>query len=175
MFGDEVNHLAADVLDGCRARKLMLVTAESCTGGLIAGALTAVPGSSDVVDRGYVTYSYEAKAEMLRVPRNLIVYPGRGAVSEDVARAMVEGALSLNPGRLAVAVTGVAGPGSDSQKKPAGLVHMAAGCGDHMLHRVESYGDIGREAVRLATVRDALDLVRTLLDAHDEKHRQATS
>jgi nicotinamide-nucleotide amidase len=169
MFGSEIDRLAEDVLARCRARGLMLITAESCTGGLIAGALTAVPGSSDVVDRGYVTYSYEAKIEMLRVSRDLLYYPGPGAVSEEVARAMVEGILSRHPDRVGVAVTGVAGPGSDSQKKPAGLVHMAAGRDMRVLHEKKSYGDIGREAVRLATVRDALQLVSVLLSDTDER------
>lgn len=161
MFGDEIDGLAADVLGACRHRGLMLVTAESCTGGLIAGALTAVPGSSDVVDRGYVTYSYEAKTQMLGVP--LAMIEEHGAVSEQVARAMVAGALNLEANRVAVAVTGVAGPGSDSQEKPAGLVHMAAGHGDVVRDHVARYGDVGREAVRLFTVRDALLLVQALL------------
>jgi nicotinamide-nucleotide amidase len=163
MFGDEINGLAVDVLEACRRRSLMLVTAESCTGGLIAGALTAVPGSSDVVDRSYVTYSYEAKKEMLGVPAELLAPSGPGAVSEEVARAMVAGALTLGPDRVAVAVTGVAGPGSDSQEKPAGLVHLAAGHSGIVLHQIARYGDVGREAVRLFTVCDALRLVQTLL------------
>lgn len=161
MFGDEINGLAVEVLEACRRRNLMLVTAESCTGGLIAGALTAVPGSSDVVDRGYVTYSYEAKTQMLGVPRSMI--DEHGAVSEEVARAMVTGALVLGPDRVAVAVTGVAGPGSDSQEKPAGLVHLAAGHGPIVHHHAARYGDVGREAVRSFTVRDALRLIQSLL------------
>jgi nicotinamide-nucleotide amidase len=161
MFGDEIDVLAVQVLETCRSRGLMLVTAESCTSGLIAGALTAIPGSSDVVDRGYVTYSYQAKTAMLGVPLSMI--QEHGAVSEEVARAMVAGALAQGPDRVAVAVTGVAGPGSDSQEKPAGLVHMAAGRGDVMRHHIAQYGDVGREAVRLSTVRDALLLVQALL------------
>jgi len=161
MFDETIQALAIRVLQGCRERGLMLVTAESCTGGLIAGALTAIAGSSDVVDRGYVTYSYEAKTEMLGVPRDWIMK--HGAVSQEVARAMTAGALKRNPGRVAVAVTGVAGPGSDSQEKPAGLVHLTAAMGGTTRHRVERYGDVGRQAVRLATVRDALELVLELL------------
>ncbi|MBN34129.1 MAG: damage-inducible protein CinA [Rhodospirillaceae bacterium] len=162
MFDDTVHDLASRTLESCRRKGLMIVTAESCTGGLIAGALTAIPGSSDVVDRGYVTYSYDAKTEMLGVPSAMIME--HGAVSEEVARAMVSGVLRHSPNRVGVAVTGVAGPGSDSQAKPAGLVHMAAGTADRMLHRVERYGDIGRDAMRHATVNDALALVLDLLD-----------
>ncbi len=157
MFDPEIRDLAERVLAACRERRIMLVTAESCTGGLIAGALTAVPGSSDVVDRGFVTYSYSAKTELLGVPEAMIVE--RGAVSAEVARAMVDGALGGRNDRLAVAVTGVAGPGSDSQEKPAGLVHMAVGDRGRMLHREKRYGDIGRDKVRRETVADALRLI----------------
>ncbi len=148
------------VLDACRAAGVMLVTAESCTGGLVAAALTEIAGSSDVVDRGFVTYSYEAKAEMLGVPADLI--EAQGAVSEAVARAMAEGALARARPRaqLGVAVTGVAGPGSDSQSKPAGLVHFAAAqTGKDVIHEMREFGDIGRAAVRHATVGVALDLI----------------
>lgn len=163
VIDDKAIDLARRVLDTCRGRRVMLVTAESCTGGLIAGTLTAIPGSSDVVDRGYVTYSYSAKTDMLGVPPAMIV--AHGAVSSQVARAMVEGALKGRRDRWAVAVTGVAGPGSDSQDKPAGLVHIAAGDGLHLLHREKRYGDIGRQEVRHATVTDALSLVLELADA----------
>ncbi|MBC6439389.1 MAG: CinA family protein [Rhodospirillales bacterium] len=160
MFDDAINILAAEVLAACRRRGLMMVIAESCTGGLVASALTAVSGSSDVVDRGYVTYSYDSKTEMLGVPRDLIM--DRGAVSEAVARAMSIGVLARHPGRIAVAVTGVAGPGSDSQAKPAGLVHFAAGLGGEIRHLERRYGDVGRDAVRQAAVCDALSLVLEL-------------
>lgn len=157
MFDSEIRDLAERVLRACRERRIMLVTAESCTGGLIAGALTAIPGSSDVVDRGFVTYSYSAKTDLLGVPEAMIVE--RGAVSAEVARAMVDGALGGRNDRVAVAVTGVAGPGSDSQEKPAGLVHMAVGDRGRMLHRERRYGDIGRDKVRRETVADALRLI----------------
>lgn len=160
-FDPEILDLASRVLAACRRERLMLVTAESCTGGLIVGALTSIPGSSDVVDRGYVTYSYSAKAEMLGVPQDMIVV--HGAVSEPVVRAMADGALAGTSGRVAVAVTGVAGPGSDSQDKPAGLVHFAASDGGRSLHRERRYGDVGRDRVRRNTVADALRLVLELV------------
>ena len=109
MFDEEVLSAARRVLDMCRSRRLTISTAESCTGGLIAGALTEIAGSSDVVDRGFVTYSNEAKARMLGVPTAIIRRDG--AVSESVARAMAEGALARSGTEIAVAVTGVAGPG----------------------------------------------------------------
>lgn len=163
VLDDGIVDLAQQVLAACRSRRVMLVTAESCTGGLIAGALTSIAGSSDVVDRGYVTYSYSAKTDMLGIPADMIV--AHGAVSSQVARAMVEGALKGTHERWAVAVTGVAGPGSDSQDKPAGLVHIAAGDGLHLLHKEKRYGDIGRHEVRHATVADALRLVLELAAA----------
>ena len=136
----------------------MVVTAESCTGGLIAGALTDIAGASDVVERGFVTYSYESKSELLGVPAAMI--QEHGAVSESVARAMAEGALAASRAQLSIAVTGVAGPGSDSQAKPAGLVHLAsAQSGKGVLHEVREFGDIGRDAVRQAAVEAALDLI----------------
>ena len=161
MTFDEATHTKARaVLDACRAAGVMLVTAESCTGGLVVGALTEIAGSSDVVDRGFVTYSYEAKTEMLGVPADMI--EAQGAVSEPVARAMAEGALARARPRaqLSVAVTGVAGPGSDSQSKPAGLVHFAAAqTGKSVIHEMREFGDIGRAAVRRTTVAVALDLI----------------
>ena len=124
MFDDALIREAASLLDACRARALKLATAESCTGGLIAALLTEIPGSSDVVERGFVTYSNAAKTEQLGVPADLIAT--HGAVSEPVARAMAEGALSHSHADLAVSVTGVAGPGGGTATKPVGLVHLAA-------------------------------------------------
>ncbi len=122
---DETVHLAARrLLELCRAQGLRIATAESCTGGLVAGALTEITGSSDVLDRGFVTYSNDAKAAMLGVPRELISH--HGAVSEEVARAMAEGALAHSGAELAVAITGIAGPNGGSAEKPVGLVHF--GC-----------------------------------------------
>ncbi|CAN7561783.1 CinA family protein [Rhizobium sp. LjRoot98] len=139
-------------------RGLMVATAESCTGGLIAGVLTEIPGSSSVVDRGFVTYSNDAKIQMLGV--NTATLETHGAVSRQTAIEMVRGALSHSKADLAVAVTGVAGPGGGSADKPVGLVHLAATSrAGNVLHREMRYGDIGRDAVRLATVRTALDML----------------
>ena len=154
---------AAALLEACRRARLTLATAESCTGGLIAAILTEVPGSSDVLDRGFVTYSDAAKTELLGVPRELI--DRHGAVSEAVARAMAAGALAHSPADLAVAVTGVAGPGGGTAEKPVGLVHLAAARrGGTAIHQESRYGDIGRQAVRLASVADSLRMLRTLVD-----------
>lgn len=145
-----------------RARSAMIATAESCTGGLIAGVLTEIAGSSDVVDRGFVTYSNQAKTEMLGVPADLIA--AHGAVSEPVARAMAEGALSRSQAAIAVAVTGVAGPGGGTAEKPVGLVHLAVARRDGTtVHRARKFGDIGRDGVRAATVAEALDLLEAAL------------
>lgn len=149
--------LAATVLDRAKARGVMIATAESCTGGLIAGCLTEIAGSSAVVERGFVTYSNEAKTEMLGVAADTI--EAVGAVSEEVARAMAEGALARSRAGLTVAVTGVAGPGGGSAEKPVGLVHF--GCamdGGETLHRREVFPG-GRSAVREATVRTALQML----------------
>jgi nicotinamide-nucleotide amidase len=153
MIGAAVLDLAAAVLEAARARGARIATAESCTGGLIAASLTAVPGSSDVVDRGYVTYSNAAKNEMLGVPPELIA--AAGAVSEGVARAMALGALTRSLASVAVAVTGVAGPGGGSAGKPVGLVWFALAAGDDTRTWSRTFpGD--RAAVREATVREAL-------------------
>lgn len=152
---------AESLLAMLRGRRLRLALAESCTGGLIAALLTEIAGSSDVVERGFVTYSNDAKVESIGVPRALI--EAHGAVSPEVARAMAEGALSHSRADLAVSVTGVAGPGGGSEAKPVGLVHLAAvrRGGDTVASELR-LGDIGRRAVRLASVREALRLVRAL-------------
>ena len=135
----------------------MLATAESCTGGLIAGLITSVPGSSDVLECGFVTYSNAAKTRMIGVPAELIARVG--AVSEEVARAMAEGAVAHSAADVALAVTGVAGPGGGSAEKPVGLVHCAAARkGFPTRTRVLRLGDIGRDAVRMETVRAALEM-----------------
>ena len=158
MFDESIHDRARAVLDACRAARLMLVCAESCTGGLVIGALTESPGSSDVVERGFVTYSNRAKTEMLGVPPALI--ESHGAVSEAVAKTMAEGALVRANAQVSVAVTGIAGPGSESPTKPAGLVHLAAARrGKGVLHEKHEFGDVGRAAVRRATVAAALDLI----------------
>ena len=154
---------AAGLLDRLRAQRATLVTAESCTGGLIAALLTEVPGSSDVVDRGLVTYSNAAKCDLLGVPATLI---GRyGAVSAEVAVAMAGGALRASTADIAVSVTGVAGPGGGTAEKPVGLVHLAAQKrGRPPVTQALTLGDIGRSAVRIATVRAAIALLNQALD-----------
>jgi nicotinamide-nucleotide amidase len=163
MFDAQLLHDAAELLELCRRARLKLATAESCTGGLIAGCLTEIAGSSDVVERGFVTYSNEAKSELLGVPKMLINL--KGAVSEEVARAMAEGALSRSLADLTVAVTGVAGPGGGTKEKPVGLVHFAcAGRGrPTMAHHEVFPGD--RAAVRDATVQTALAILRNAVTA----------
>jgi nicotinamide-nucleotide amidase len=162
VFNGELIRLAANVLMAARAKGLMIATAESCTGGLIAGLLTEIAGSSDVVERGFVTYSNEAKEEMLGVARDLLV--AHGAVSEPVAAAMAQGALAHSNAQVSVAVTGIAGPGGGSAEKPVGLVYIAAmrEGGTAVVER-HLFGDIGREQVRLATVEAALTLLKSLI------------
>lgn len=154
---------ARTLLHGAKARGLKIVTAESCTGGLIAATLAAVPGASAVLERGFVTYSNEAKSELLGVPAELIAR--KGAVSQEVALAMVDGVLKHSPADIAVAVTGIAGPGGGSAEKPVGLVHIAvARRGGARLHREMRYGEIGRNEVQIQTVSDALALMARVLD-----------
>lgn len=162
MFSDAENRAATDLLEACRNRGLKIVTAESCTGGLIGGLLTEIAGSSDVFERGFITYANAAKTEVLGVPAVLIAQ--HGAVSEPVARAMAQGALTASPASVAVAVTGVAGPGGGTAEKPVGLVHMAAALRDgEVRHIAQQYGDIGRSEVRRATVRDAIALMQAIV------------
>jgi len=162
MFPKRLVHLAELVLGDLSAQGLTLVTAESCTGGLIAGLITDVSGASQAFDRGFVTYSNEAKRDVLGVPGDLIA--DVGAVSEPVARAMAEGALAHSNADVAVSVTGIAGPGGGTPMKPVGLVHFgAARKGRSILHEMRTYGDIGRDQVRLKAVEDALTLVQRLL------------
>ncbi len=153
---------AGDIVSACIKGGLMLATAESCTGGLIAGVLTEIAGSSAVLDRGFVTYSNEAKTGMLEVAPALI---GRhGAVSREVAVAMAEGAIRASRADIAVAVTGIAGPGGGSAEKPVGLVHFALAVrGQPTTAAEQRFGDIGRSAVRLATVRFALEMIAARL------------
>jgi nicotinamide-nucleotide amidase len=157
MFEAALLDQARALLDAARAKHIRIVTAESCTGGLIAGLLTEIPGSSDVVERGFVTYSNEAKEDALGVPAALL--RKYGAVSDQVARAMADGALRHARAQLAIAVTGIAGPGGGSVEKPVGLVYIALADG----HEISSYefrfGDIGRSNVRIATVQEAVKLL----------------
>ena len=157
MFPEDIQTLARQVIETAAARGLVLVTAESCTGGLVAGALTAIAGSSAVVERGFVTYSNASKTELLAVPADLI--EACGAVSEPVARAMARGALAGSGADLSVSVTGVAGPGGGTAEKPVGLVHFSAVGPNGEIHAMHRFGDIGRDQVRLASVRVALGLL----------------
>lgn len=157
MFGKAMSLSASRLIDLCRGKGLLIATAESCTGGLIAGLITSVSGSSDVFDAGFVTYSNEAKTRMVGVPADLIIE--MGAVSEKVAHAMALGAIANSRAHVAVSVTGIAGPGGGSAAKPVGLVHCAAARrGGPVIHDVLTLGDIGRDAVRLATVVRAVEL-----------------
>ena len=152
---------AKRLLDVCRARGLRIATAESCTGGLVAGALTEIPGSSDVVERGFVVYSNAAKETMLGVPAATL--KRYGAVSEQTAIAMAAGALKNSQADLTVSITGIAGPGGGSKQKPVGLVHFAAAALDgRSLHRRRLFGKIGRRRVRERSVIQALALLEEL-------------
>jgi nicotinamide-nucleotide amidase len=155
---------AKAVLDLCRLRGLSIVTAESCTGGLVAGVLTELPGSSDVIEGGFVTYSNEAKAARLGVPGTLL--ETHGAVSEPVARAMAEGALAHSQADIAVSITGIAGPGGGTATKPIGLVHFAAARrGFATEHLERRFGDLGRGVVRRLSIEQALALVTRMAEA----------
>jgi nicotinamide-nucleotide amidase len=154
--------LARDLVAEAARRNLKVATAESCTGGLVAAALTEIAGASAVVERAFVTYSNEAKAEMLGVPKSMI--DAKGAVSGEVAVAMAEGALQHSRADLAVAVTGIAGPDGGSAEKPVGLVHFAVARRGGKARRVERrFRDDGRSAIRLAAASEALKLLRALL------------
>lgn len=162
MIDDELRSVAVKFLELCRAKKLKLVTAESCTGGLIAAALTEIPGSSDVLERGFVTYSNAAKESDLGVAAELI--RRHGAVSEEAVRAMAEGALKASPADLSVAVTGIAGPDGGSREKPVGLVYFAAARrGGKTLARAVRFGDLGRAEIRRRSVLAAIMLLGELV------------
>jgi nicotinamide-nucleotide amidase len=157
MFDDEMRDRAATLIAYYRAKGLTVATAESCTGGLVAGLITEIPGSSDVFERGFVTYSNAAKIECLGVDPALL--DAFGAVSREVASAMAAGALARSHADAAVSITGIAGPGGGSAAKPVGLVHFAYGRKSGEIIAVEKrFGDIGRDAVRSASVLLALDL-----------------
>jgi nicotinamide-nucleotide amidase len=152
---------AAALLKRYEAEDLRIVTAESCTGGLVAALLTEIPGSSAVVERGFVTYSNEAKSDMLGVPAEMIAH--HGAVSDAVARAMAEGALRGSRAEVSVAITGIAGPGGATETKPVGLVYLAVARGAHTTAIERRYGDLGRDMVRRKAVEDALELLARAL------------
>jgi nicotinamide-nucleotide amidase len=159
LFPADIDDEARRIIAEFSGRGLMVATAESCTGGLIAGALTEISGSSAVVDRGFVTYTNEAKMDLLGVKATTLA--AFGAVSKETALQMVQGALFRSRASLAIAVTGIAGPGGGSAEKPVGLVHLAARSREGaILHREMRYGDIGRTDIRLATIRTAFEMLR---------------
>ena len=163
MFDDETYELAAELVRLCTEGNVMVSTAESCTGGLIAAAITSISGSSQVMERGFVTYSDKAKQEMLGVlPITLRQY---GAVSKDVALEMAHGAMSRSEGGITISTTGIAGPDGGTTGKPVGLVHFG---GRHykgkLVHREMQYGPIGRDNIRLAAVKTALEMMIELAD-----------
>jgi len=159
MFTLEIVTLARLLIDEARERSLRIVTAESCTAGLVAGAIGSIPGASDVLERGFVTYSNRAKQELLGVPGDLIA--DLGAVSEPVARMMAEGALEASNAHLSVAITGIAGPGGGTPMKPVGTVHIAtARTNERIMHRQELFEFETREEIQLAAVQAALQALR---------------
>ena len=159
MFAPALIAQAASLLDLCRARGIKIATAESCTGGLVAALLTEIAGSSDVVERGFVTYSNEAKQECLGVRAETLA--SYGAVSAQTAREMAEGVLAHSRADIAVSVTGVAGPGGGSADKPVGLVHFGCARRGGVTQVVERrFGDLGRSGVRLASVAQALAMIK---------------
>lgn len=162
-FDPTLLKLAEAVLSEARARTLKIVTAESCTGGLVAGVLTEIPGSSDVLKQGWVTYTNESKTEALGVPEDTLRM--FGAVSEPTARAMAHGALEHGQADVSVSVTGIAGPGGGSKEKPVGLVHFAAARrGREIVHEERHFGEqLSRHEIRMASVEVALNLLRRMV------------
>jgi nicotinamide-nucleotide amidase len=160
MFSLEIETNARLLVDEARERSLRIVAAESCTGGLVSAAITAVSGSSDVFDRGLITYSNRAKQDLLGIAGDLIA--DYGAVSEPVVRMMAEGALENSNAHVSVAITGVAGPTGGTEMKPVGLVHFATcRANQSVMHRVERFdSDLGREQIQLAAVQIALEMLR---------------
>jgi nicotinamide-nucleotide amidase len=162
MFSLEIETLARLVIDDARERSLRIVTAESCTGGLVAGALTSIAGSSAAFERGFVCYSNRAKQEQLGVSGDMIA--DLGAVSEPVVRMMAEGALENSHAHVAIAITGVAGPGGGTPMKPVGTVHFASlRANQSMFHRQEFFDLDSREEIQLAAVQVALEMLRERL------------
>jgi nicotinamide-nucleotide amidase len=162
MFSLEIQTLARLVIDDARERSLRIVTAESCTGGLVAGAICSIPGASDVFERGFVAYTNRAKQELLGVSGDLIA--DLGAVSEPIVRMMAEGALEHSHAHVAIAITGVAGPGGGTPMKPVGTVHFAtARANQSVYHRMEMFDLDERWDVQIAAVQTALELLRDRL------------
>ena len=163
MLDEELGNRATALLDLCKSKHLMVVTAESCTGGLVAAALTNIAGSSAVIDRGFVTYTNEAKQEMIGVPEATIEQ--YGAVSRETAEAMAKGALAHAAADLAVSVTGIAGPDGGTASKPVGLVHFAAATrSGRLIHQERKFGDVGRTEVRRKSVLQAMAMLTELAE-----------
>jgi nicotinamide-nucleotide amidase len=161
MADSELIGVAQALLDLCRRKGLKIAAAESCTGGLLTATLTEIPGSSDVVDRGFVTYSDDAKIAMLGVPA--FTLEQHGAVSRETAEAMARGAVKESGVDLAVSITGIAGPSGATAGKPVGLVHLAAAARDgRLVHHQRNFGDVGRVQVRRAAVLEALGMLLDL-------------
>lgn len=159
MFPDRIRNLALLVMDEAMERRVKIATAESCTGGLIAGLFTEFAGSSKVLERGFITYSNAAKSEILGIAGDILA--DYGAVSEPVSRLMAEGAMEQSRANLAIAVTGIAGPGGGTPMKPVGTVHLACARENKaMTHEMLMLGDIGRYEVRMATIEAALNMIR---------------
>lgn len=164
---------ARKLLALCKTHGLKIATAESCTGGLLSATLTEIPGSSEVVDRGFVTYSDESKRQMLGVPPALL--KRHGAVSRETAQAMAKGALARSGVHITIAITGIAGPGGGSKAKPVGLVHIAAATrGGRLLHRACKFGDIGRSRVREKSVLQALAMLKALAGEQKRNEKPRT-
>jgi nicotinamide-nucleotide amidase len=158
---EEITAAATRVLEAARARNLKIAAAESCTGGLVAASLTDIAGSSDVLERGFVPYSNEAKVELLGVCEDTLA--AHGAVSQPAAEAMAVGAIRRSAADLAVAVTGILGPGGGTPQKPVGLVHFAVAARDgRQEHQERRFGDIGRGEVRRRAVLVALEMLEKL-------------
>jgi nicotinamide-nucleotide amidase len=158
MFAPDLTALAIQTLDLLRSQSMRVATAESCTGGLVAALLTSIAGSSDVVERGFVTYSNEAKTEMLGVPAELIAT--YGAVSAACAEAMAKGALASSLADIAVSITGIAGPGGGSEAKPVGLVYLAVATAKQFDVLEMRFGPLSRDVIREGSVRMALEMIQ---------------
>jgi nicotinamide-nucleotide amidase len=172
MLDDDIVEAAKNLLAVCKRKNLLVATAESCTAGLVAGTLTEVPGTSSILDRGFITYSNEAKHEMLGVPRDIL--SKHGAVSRETAEAMVRGVLGRSRVHLAVSVTGIAGPDGGSAEKPVGLVHFAAASrGGRLIESEQRYGNIGRDKVRKSSVLQAFKMLHELAEGEESNPPRA--
>ena len=172
MLDQDIVEAAKNLLTICKRKNLLVATAESCTAGLVAGTLTEVPGTSSILDRGYITYSNEAKHEMLGVSRDIL--DKYGAVSRQTAEAMARGVLGHSRVHLAVSVTGIAGPDGGSAEKPVGLVFFAgASRGGRLITNEQRYGNIGRDKVRKQSVLQAFRILHELAEGEDSNPSRA--